>query len=203
MGGEDTGAMLLDMLRQTADMPVVLFAAIVAATFVLEDAATAGAAVLAAEGVLHPGLGLAALYVGILCGDLGLYGLGYVAAGQPWLRDRIGVDRLRQGEAWLSKRLVLTLFAARSLPGMRLPTYTASGFLRVSFTKFAAIAMVAAAIWTTVLFTLIYLFGQVAAQVLGDWSWIVGLGLLMAALLLPRLIAKRFDVSPPNGAQSP
>ncbi len=198
--GEESSDMLIEWFRQMAENPVFLFLAIIAATFILEDAATVGAGVMAAEGLVHPGVALSALYVGIICGDLGLYGLGYVAAGRAWLRRKIGLKRLRQGRKWLDQRLILTLFGARSVPGLRLPTYTASGFFRVSFVRFALIAIVAAAVWTTVFFGLVYSSGQAAVEYLGNWSWIVGLTLLAAAVVLPRLIAKRVAGSESNGA---
>ncbi|MGF1454383.1 MAG: DedA family protein [Alphaproteobacteria bacterium] len=197
--GEETGGMLIDTLRQAAGSPVFLFFLIMSATLILEDAAATGAALLAGEGVVAPGLALAALYAGIVVGDLSLYGLGHLASHRPWLRERIGAERLEKGQAWLSGRLIFTLFGARCVPGMRLPTYLASGFLGVSFTKFAAIAIVAAAAWTTVFFSLVYTFGQAAAQVLGGWSWIVGLGLLLAALVVPNLIARRLGRRPGSG----
>lgn len=189
---DSTGlAMVLDWLRMTAENPVAVFAAIVVATFILEDAATVGAGLLAAEGLIHPGLGLGALYVGIMGGDLGLYGVGYAAAGRPWLRERIGMETLEKGRRWLDRRLILTLFGARSVPGLRLPTYTASGFVRVPFFRFALIAIVAASVWTTVFFGLVYVFGQAAAETLGAWSWVVGVVLLGLAIIVPRLVSRR------------
>jgi hypothetical protein len=47
---------------------------------VLEDAATAGAALLAADGIVPVSVAIVALFVGITLGDLGLYGLGWLAA---------------------------------------------------------------------------------------------------------------------------
>ncbi len=187
----ESADMLLSWLRMLAANPFLVFMAIVAATFILEDAATVGAGLLAAEGLIHPGLGLAALYTGIVGGDLALYGLGRAAASRDWLRRRIGEEQLARGRRWLDRRLILTLFGARSVPGLRLPTYTASGFFRISFVRFAAIAIVAAAVWTTAFFGLVYGFGQAAASVLGHWSWAVGVVLLALAIILPRFISPR------------
>lgn len=198
----ETSGLVLSWFRMAAENPFFLFMAIIAATFILEDAATVGAGILAAEGAVNPAVALSALYVGIICGDLGLYGLGYLAAGRSWLRRRIGLKRLREGRRFLDRRLTLTLFGARSIPGLRFPTYTASGFFRVSFVKFALVAIVAAALWTTVFFGLVYGFGQGAVAVLGEWSWVVGLSLIAAALILPRLVARQVGGGQSNGAAS-
>ena len=71
---------------------------------------------------------------------------------------------------------------------MRLPTYTASGFLRVAFHRFALIAIVAAALWTTVFFVVVLRLGEAAAARLSGWSWVFGLALISVVLVLPRVI---------------
>ncbi len=190
-------------LRSVAMQPEALFLAIILATFILEDAAIVGAGVLAAEGVIHPVSALSALFIGIALGDLGLYGLGYAAAHWRWIRKRIGVERIRQGRTWLSDRLVMTILGARAVPGLRLPTYTASGFFRVPFTKFALIAIVGVGLWTAVIFTAVYWFGTMAASMLGPWSWAAGGVLLVLSIIVPRFIAKRtqeVNASPGGGA---
>ena len=55
-------------------------------TFVLEDAATVLAAMDVQMGRVALGVALGALYAGIVLGDLGLYGLGRLAAMVPWAR---------------------------------------------------------------------------------------------------------------------
>ena len=60
--------------------PFALGIAILLATFVLEDAATAGAALMAADGIVPVSVAIIALFVGITLGDLGLYGLGWLVS---------------------------------------------------------------------------------------------------------------------------
>ncbi len=190
--------MIGDMLGMMKDQPLLLFWAILLATFILEDVATVTAGLLAADGMIHPAAALSALYIGIIIGDLGLYGLGYGAGQWQWLRERIGMDRLNKGRDWLGQRLILTLLGARFVPGLRLPTYTTSGFVRVPLTRFAMIIVTACLLWTTSFFFLVLTFGQLAAQIFGEWSWVPGLLLVAAAIFLPRLIAKRFGANGTN-----
>lgn len=167
--------------------PAMVTLAIFLATFVLEDVATASAALLAAEGVLPPSLALTALFAGIFLGDLALFGLGHLARSSQWAQDMIGTERLNRGRNWLQKRYITALIAARFVPGMRLPTFAASGFLRLSFRTFLLVTLLAAFAWTTLAFTLIFMFGIAAANALGPWRWAAATFLVLAALAGPHV----------------
>lgn len=173
---------ILPWLTSLGSHPIAVAIAIFLATFILEDAATAGAALLAANGAIPDALALLALYSGIFLGDIGLYGLGYAARSQERVRLWIGQQRIERGRAWLDNRLIWALIGARFVPGLRLPTYTASGFLRVSFTRFAAVAACAAGVWTTGVFYLIKEFGAPILAMLGPWSVFAGVTILLAVL---------------------
>jgi membrane protein DedA with SNARE-associated domain len=162
--------------------------AIILATFVLEDAASVGAALLSASGAISMPLAIGALVVGIFAGDLGLYALGRAARTQDWARARIGEARIVRGRRWLDQRLVPTLLAARFIPGSRLPTYAASGFLAVPFTRFVAVTAGASVLWIAIIFAIAMLFGAAALEFLGEWKWLIGAVLLMAVIFAPRLM---------------
>jgi purine-cytosine permease-like protein len=49
----------------------------------------------------------------------------------------------------------------------------------------------ATVVWTSVLFTVSFLFGAVAARILGKWLWIVVACLVLALLLLGRKNVRR------------
>jgi membrane protein DedA with SNARE-associated domain len=164
---------------------------IVAATFVLEDAASIGAALLATSGIISMPLAIAALTIGIFAGDLGLYGLGRAARSQAWARARIGEAQIERGRRWLRGRLVIALLTARFLPGARLPAYTASGFLEIPFIRFAAITAGAGIVWTAAIFTVATVFGAPILQAVGPSKWLVGVLLLALLILVPRLMRHR------------
>jgi membrane protein DedA with SNARE-associated domain len=136
-------------------------------TFFSEDAATLGGATMTAAGLLATPLGLAACFLGIWLGDLGLYGLaryfGRPLLKRDWVKRRVNEDRLARSEAWWKKRGLLVLLVARFVPGLRLPTYLIAGTLAVPFVSFAAVTALMGLIWVPLIFALVRLAGTEAA----------------------------------------
>jgi len=182
---------LTAFLTHAAANPVMVVIAVALATFVLEDAATVGAALLAAEGVLPIPAAVLGLFIGITLGDLGLFAIGALARRWQWLADRIGEGRLARGQAWLSGRLIPAILLARVTPGLRLPSYLASGYLGIRFWSFASIAVVAVAVWSVAAFTFVYYYGQVAQAWFGKFSWIAGLALFSLVIAWPHIFRIR------------
>ena len=81
---------------------------------------------------------------------------------------------------------MLTVFSARFIPGSRLPTYTASGFFRSPLSTFIMTAIVATSIWTTVLFTASYWFGNLTSEWMGPVRWGIALAFLLALFFIAR-----------------
>jgi membrane protein DedA with SNARE-associated domain len=171
--------------------PWAIAAAIILATFVLEDVATITAAVLAADGLITPLGALSALITGIFIGDLALYGLGAYARTHEWARNLIGEKRMAKGRKWLKRRYVPALIGARFMPGLRLPTYTSSGFLGLSFQAFAGVAAAAGLVWTSAVFSLVYFFGLMMVEHLGVWRWAIA-GVFAILILAGPYIVQRF-----------
>jgi len=165
--------------------------ALILATFILEDAATITAGVLAVGGVIPAPVALGAVYVGIIAGDAGLYGIGRAAISTGWAQRFVTAENLAQGRRWLRRRLIPALIGARFTPGMRAPTFLASGFLRISFWRFFAVIMSVAAVWTTGIFALIYRFGPDVAKLVGKDAWIVGLVLISLSFGIPLYLRRR------------
>jgi membrane protein DedA with SNARE-associated domain len=170
--------------------PWAIALAILIGTFVLEDVTTIAAALLAATGQVAPLIALGALFVGIFAGDLGLYGLGAAARTRKWLRELIGERRMVKGRAWLKRRYVTALIGARFMPGFRMPTYTASGFLNLPFWPFAGVAFGAGMVWTTLIFSLVFFFGVMTVESLGVWRWALAAALVALILAGPMLVER-------------
>ena len=175
----------LELLGPFASDPFVIALAIGLFTFVLEDAATTIGALLAAMHIVPASYVLLALYTGIVLGDFGLYGLGWLAARNERARRFVSEERIRQAQQWLENHLFSTLIGVRFAPGIRLPTYTGAGFLGVSFLKFASIVLIAAGLWTVFLFYAVYFFGQIIIDVAGTWGWIAGLLIAIGFFTFP------------------
>ena len=164
--------------------------AILLGTFVLEDAATVAAAMRAQEGGIPMPLALAALYIGIVLGDLGLYGLGRLSARVGWIARMLPPRRTDNLRDWLGRHVFRVVVVSRFIPGMRLPTYTTCGYLRADLKKFALAAVVATSVWTTLLFGVSLRVGQALIDHLGAWRWAGAAGFILALALTMRLAAR-------------
>ncbi len=174
------------MLAWAGHSPALQFATIVLGTFVLEDAATLLAAIAVAEGAMAVPLALAALYAGIVLGDLGLYGLGRLSSRIAPLERFVPRRKRLRGHEWLDGRVFSVVFISRFIPGARLPTYTACGFLRADPRQFILAAVVATLIWTSLLFEAALHIGTLLLPYLGAWRWVGAIGFALVVILIGR-----------------
>ncbi|HSI57650.1 MAG TPA: VTT domain-containing protein, partial [Ideonella sp.] len=128
--------------------PWLIAVALALTTLLLEDLAIAAGVALATQGAISWGLSLAVVGGGIALGDLGLYALGLAATRVPGLRQRYIGERSLWAREQLLQRLASAVLLARVIPGLRLVTYTACGFLRVPLRPFTAWVAVAVSFWT-------------------------------------------------------
>lgn len=183
------------LLKAAGAHPLAQAAAIILGTFILEDAATVLAAMQVQAGGIHLILALFALYAGISLGDLGLYGLGKMASLWPLINRLVSADRHARGRSWLSSRVFRVVFFSRFIPGARLPTYTACGFLGASFPRFAFAVVIATSIWTTLLFFVSLKVGRLLMEHFGAWRWAGAIGFAIVIVGIGRVIAHFQDES--------
>ncbi|MCW5635633.1 MAG: hypothetical protein KIT17_20010, partial [Rubrivivax sp.] len=92
----------------------------------------------------------------------------------------------------LARRLGAAMLLARVVPGLRLATYTACGFLRIAFLPFGAWVVAATSAWTLGLFALGGTAGRALASSLGlPLPLAVALPIVAVALVLvvlPKLV---------------
>jgi membrane protein DedA with SNARE-associated domain len=180
------GISVASLLRAAGQHKLFQALSIVFGTFILEDAATVLAAMQAETGGIPIWLALVSLYVGIVLGDLGLYGLGRVCALVPWVYRLVGEARIHRGQDWLHgrrRRVFKVVVVSRFLPGMRLPTYTACGFLAADFRQFVLAAIVAVLVWTSLLFGISLRVGKVLMAHFGVWRWAGAIGFALAVVV--------------------
>ncbi len=126
-------------------IPAAKAAGFFLATFVLEDVAAVGAGLLLAAGGISWPAAFAACFLGIWMGDAGLYALARYA-GRGWFERsslRRFATKVAESERWFAERGTPILILSRLIPGARLPTYLAAGFLRVPLPPFLCITGVA------------------------------------------------------------
>jgi membrane protein DedA with SNARE-associated domain len=169
--------------------PLLQAIAIILGTFVLEDAATVIAAMQADDGKLSSLLALVALYIGIILGDLGLYGLGWLSARIPMVARWLPPQRTDAVRGWLQGRVFKVVLISRFLPGMRLPTYTTCGFVSANFRQFITAVVLATLCWTSLLFCASLRIGQVLIDHFGAWRWAGAAGFTVFVILAGRLTA--------------
>ncbi len=168
-------------------------------TWVQEDIPTVSAALLAAAGALDPYLAFAACFLGIWLGDLALYWLAR-GLGRPLLATSLGrrlasAERVERSERWFAERGTWLLVMSRLIPGTRLPTYVAAGFLRVPFLAFSSVTALMVMGWTGAIF----LAARLAGPRVAGWLehrparfWLIPLavaGLWMMARIVSRAFA--------------
>ena len=181
----------LELLRTGAATPWLLGLALALMTLLLEDVAIAAGVSLASQGSLSWELSFLAVAGGIALGDVALYALGAAARRWSWLKQRT-IDRAGPRQRWLHDRLnselVSAVLLARVIPGLRLLTYTACGFLRVALLPFCLWVALAVTAWTAGLYALSLYLGQVLVQHWGiPLPLAVALPILALAVLLPLL----------------
>jgi membrane protein DedA with SNARE-associated domain len=144
--------------------PAVIALVLALTTLLLEDLAIAAGVALATQGLVSWPLSLVAVGGGIALGDLGLYALGLGGTRLPWLRRRYLGDKSVWARAQIVRRLPSAVLLARVIPGLRLATYTACGFVRVPLLPFTVWVVVAVALWTFGLYAASAAIGQALAR---------------------------------------
>jgi len=180
--------------------PAVIAGVLALTTLLLEDLAIAAGVALATQGVISWELSLLAVGGGIALGDLGLYAMGMGATRVPWLRKRYVGDKSTWAREQIVRRLPSAVLLARVVPGLRLATYTACGFVRVPFAPFTAWVILAVTLWTVGLYGLSAAIGQALAKHLGlppPLAVAIPILLLAAAVPLVRHLRTRLATASP------
>ncbi len=183
------------LVKDWIDDPWFIATQLAISTFILEDVSTITAAILVVENKISWELGLLAVYMGIILGDIGLYYLGYFAHYLNWAHRLIEKKGVSEAKHWLDKNIYGAVIAARFVPGLRLPTYSACGFFKLSFWKFFLATGGAGSIWTGGLFFVTIKFGEHFWQTLGIWRWVVAFIAIISIIFLPNIIKKMLKSS--------
>jgi len=152
-------------------------------TFLHEDAAILAAAFSKVEHGMPLVYAYVSIYLGIISGDIVIFGLGHLAQKNAWLKSKIIGPKVENAKKWLETHLVRVLLLCRITPGLLFPTYVACGWFKIPFSRFAFITILSGVIYSTIVLTVIILFGDLVLIHLDYWAWIaliavvVGFGL--------------------------
>ena len=177
--------------------PWVQFGAIVLATQVLEDPTTIAVGMLVRKGLVDPFLGMLALIVGIVLGDLLLYGIGRLGGATAlkwdWVRRRTPTTMMDRFAGWFDRSAWWAIFASRLLPGARVPMYVAIGAARGSLWRFILWVVVAVSIWVPMVVIGTVLVGPAVMRpfemVFGE-GWIAFVAAIVLLVLVVRLLGR-------------
>lgn len=153
---------------------LAIFIGIILLSYLLEDLAIISAALAASDGRILMPLALLAIFIGIASGDLALYWLGKLAHRSRFLRYRLLRHRsMKKVRQKLSAHEVVNIFIIRFIPGLRSVGYTLCGFFGINLWHFFASVMLATALWTGVIFTIIYQLGNVVWLQNSAYKWLL------------------------------
>ncbi len=178
---------ILMLFQNVIDQPLLLALLIILASFILEDLATAAAALITAQTDVHFMIPFSALFIGIILGDIGLYGIGKYSAHFVFLKKFVAQDKVHKLAVALDKNLILAIFTSRFIPGMRLPTYMAMGVFEIWFKRFLSVVIVAVGLWSGASFYLFYLLGDSAEHLFGMYKWYALTFIVFIVVLGPKI----------------
>ena len=148
-------------------------------TFLHEDAAILAAAFSRVEHGLPLAYAYSSVYLGIVAGDVIIYGLGHFAQKNKWLRSKVIGPKVEKTRLWLEKHLIKVLVLCRITPGLLFPTFVACGWFRIPFGRFALVSIISGAVYSSIVLTIIILFGDLVLKHFDYWAW----GLMVAILV--------------------
>lgn len=142
-------------------------------TFIHEDAAILAAGFSKVETGLPLLWAYVPVYIGIVAGDVLIYWLGRLAQTNKWLRSKIIGPKVERIKLWLQTHLVRVLIVCRLTPGLLFPTFVACGWFKIPFWRFATVSIIAGAVYSSIVLTIVILFGDLVLFHLGYWAWAV------------------------------
>ena len=169
-------------------------------TWLSEDAAVLGAAIATASGALPVIPCFLACFGGLWSGDILLFIIarygGRPVAERFFSRGSYWSESMEKSEACFRRRGILALVISRFVPGLRLTTFLAAGFLRMNTLLFTLVTGMMAALWAIVIFLIVRLMGKAAPaafEALKGHLYMIMAGSLLALgliHLLPRVASR-------------
>jgi len=182
-----------DFLLTWSDNPAWLLLVVVISTFMLEDLAIIGTALLAAVGKLDPVVAFVAVCLGMFIGDSALYLLGRSAHFWRWLSEKCQQPLIACHIRPLKQAPLHQLVLIRCMPGLRTFGYIACGVAKVPGWSFALANLISILLWAGLLYGAALWFGQRFAEEMSTLLWYL-LPLALVLFIFGQRRAKRVSV---------
>lgn len=175
-------------------------------TCFLEDAARCAVSLLVATGHLGWWMTFAAMTIGGMAGDVGLYLIGRYATAFLFRHRWVDPVRLEWMETYFQSHAVKTVFISRFLPGARTVANTAAGAVKYPLPRFLLLLFLAAVVQSLLFLQLGVFIGEKVLPYLHDPRMRFAVfGVTVLALLLAHRAfvrrRKRAPFPPPGPAR--
>jgi len=168
----------MEFLGIMYEAPWVLYALVLLAPFVQEDAAVVGAGAASAAGAGETALLFSAVLPGLSLSDIWKYGAGRLARTRGWAQRFADKPAVVDAREKVVRRLGVSLLAVRFVPGTRIPFYVASGFFAAPVWKFLLFLVISGVAYVGVAFGLFHAIGEAAGEEVRAWLPAAALGLV-------------------------
>ena len=165
---------MIDYLLNLSTQPTWIFVGIILASYVLEDIAIVGAAILAVDQLISVPLAGSAIMIGIISGDIGLYTMGYIVQKHPGLKQwLVNKDSQNKFTTILDSNLIKNILFIRFVPGLRFVCYTSCGLFNVNFKYYVLGISLATSLWVMLVFTVVFQLGSNVWTEHSQWKWLL------------------------------
>lgn len=156
--------------------------------FIQEDAAVITAAGLSINEMARWPVLFVVITTGLFFSDIWKYWIGWAALRNDRAKAFAEKEKVLQLKDKVTSNLVAALFSARFIPLARVPAYIACGLFGVNYLKFCSLIFVTAITYTTIVFCLFHVLGEVVGESL---KWIVPvIGLTLVIIYIGYILLK-------------
>ncbi|MEM6413842.1 MAG: VTT domain-containing protein [Pseudomonadota bacterium] len=159
-----------------------LYAVLFFLPFVQEDVAVVAAATASMMQVEPVSVIFGVVLAGLTVSDVWKYWLGYFARNHAWAHRFAEKKGVSVAGDLVRNDLIKTLFAARFIPGTRIPTYIACGFFKTPYVRFCLFVLTSAFIYVVLTFSLFHSVGAVAGEQTKYWLPLIAITIVLGYL---------------------
>jgi len=140
--------------------PFLIYAGVVLAPSIHEDAAVLSVTAAAAAEFGDPFILLPLVFIGLLISGAWKYGLGRMARTRAWAQRFARHPRVTQARDQVVTRLGMTLLTVRFVPGTRIPFFIACGYFQAPLPRYLTFLAIAAAAYVGAAFAIFELLDE-------------------------------------------